>query len=290
MTIQQILYVLEVYRCRNLSKAAENLYVSQPALSLQIKNLEQELDCRLFHRTSHGVMPTAAGIAFCREGQSVEQAWLRLLDSTKLLGSHICKNVTIQVGPLAFASGHFEKTVNFFRDHEETEVTFITDMQKNALQMLLDKKANVALDRLPPAGAGADLSPFYIYPLFTEPQCVLLAPSDARAQKEQFPVAELDGAVMISAPDTSTNSHILQILTEKYPISFSRIHRADNMEAVMTMIRCGKGIAIGPATFAAHYGLCAIPLVPEFPVTLSVICLKENALNPLVTQMCQYLS
>ena len=40
MTIMQVLYALEVARCHNFSKAADNLFVSQPALSLQIKNLE----------------------------------------------------------------------------------------------------------------------------------------------------------------------------------------------------------------------------------------------------------
>ena len=44
MTILQVLYVLEVARQNSISKAAENLFVSQPALSAQIKRLEQELE------------------------------------------------------------------------------------------------------------------------------------------------------------------------------------------------------------------------------------------------------
>ena len=46
MTILQVLYVLEVARQNSISKAAENLFVSQPALSAQIKRLEQD---RIFY-------------------------------------------------------------------------------------------------------------------------------------------------------------------------------------------------------------------------------------------------
>ncbi len=289
MTIQQVLYVLEVYRCGNLSRAAENLFISQPALSLQIRNLEKELGCAIFHRTPHGVTPTASGRAFCREAGLVERSWERLKESTKLLGDQICDHVTMQIGPLAFASGCFEKIVSFFKDHEETEVTFITDMQKNTLQMLLDRKTNVAVDRLPPEEAGADLAPFYIFPLFTEPQCVLLSPSDPRSELSHMSVDDLDGAVMISAPDDSLNAAILRIISEKHGIRFSRVHRADNMEAVMAMIRSDKGIAVGPPTFARHYGLKAVLLNPVTQVTLAVICLKENSSNPLVRMLCERL-
>ena len=64
MTIMQVLYVLEVARRGNVSKAAENLFISQPALSSQIRRLEEELGCSLFHREPQGVTLTAAGRAF----------------------------------------------------------------------------------------------------------------------------------------------------------------------------------------------------------------------------------
>lgn len=54
MTIQQLQYVLEVSRTGSISKAARNLFLSQPNISNSIKNLEQELGATLFIRTSQG--------------------------------------------------------------------------------------------------------------------------------------------------------------------------------------------------------------------------------------------
>ena len=47
MNIQQLTYIVEIANCKSISRAAEYLFVSQPALSQQIRNLEKELGYRL---------------------------------------------------------------------------------------------------------------------------------------------------------------------------------------------------------------------------------------------------
>ena len=48
MNIQQLTYIVEIANCKSISRAAEYLFVSQPALSQQIRNLEKELGYRVF--------------------------------------------------------------------------------------------------------------------------------------------------------------------------------------------------------------------------------------------------
>ena len=71
MTLTQVLYALAVARYLNFSRAADSLFVSQPALSLQIKNLEKELGYDLFVRTPHGILLTELGEQFCRDARAV---------------------------------------------------------------------------------------------------------------------------------------------------------------------------------------------------------------------------
>lgn len=75
MTLTQVLYALAVARYLNFSRAADSLFVSQPALSLQIKNLEKELGYDLFARTPHGILLTELGEEFCRDAQAVANQW-----------------------------------------------------------------------------------------------------------------------------------------------------------------------------------------------------------------------
>ena len=71
MTIQQLQYVLEIARCGSASRAAKNLFLSQPNLSSAIKNLEQELGFPIFERTSAGMKLTPAGVRLEKEASVI---------------------------------------------------------------------------------------------------------------------------------------------------------------------------------------------------------------------------
>jgi len=71
MKLSQIEQVLEVARVGNISQAAENLYLSQPNLSISIKRLETEVGAELFVRTGNGVTLTRFGEMFVRQAQYV---------------------------------------------------------------------------------------------------------------------------------------------------------------------------------------------------------------------------
>ncbi|MCH5288207.1 MAG: LysR family transcriptional regulator [Christensenellaceae bacterium] len=75
MNFRQIDLALDLARTLNYRMTAENMFISQPALSHQIKALEAEIGVALFRRSSHGVSLTPAGTIFCREMQkTVESA------------------------------------------------------------------------------------------------------------------------------------------------------------------------------------------------------------------------
>ena len=61
MTLQQMEYIVAVYRLRHFAKAAEQCGVTQPTLSSMIQKLEVELGVKLFERSSQQVVPTDIG-------------------------------------------------------------------------------------------------------------------------------------------------------------------------------------------------------------------------------------
>ncbi len=64
MTLQQLLYVVKIADLKSMNKAATALYVSQPALSAAIHDLEEELHAELFLRTNRGIVLTPEGEEF----------------------------------------------------------------------------------------------------------------------------------------------------------------------------------------------------------------------------------
>ena len=64
MTFKQLEYVLAIAKCGSLSQAAAKLYISQPALSEAIQNLEDELGFSIFSRSHLGMSLTSEGESF----------------------------------------------------------------------------------------------------------------------------------------------------------------------------------------------------------------------------------
>ena len=73
MDTKLIEYVIAIAEEKSLSKAAERLYLSQPALSQRLKKLEDELDTQLFTRERDGLMLTDAGRIYINGGHSILQ-------------------------------------------------------------------------------------------------------------------------------------------------------------------------------------------------------------------------
>ena len=64
MTTKQIDYCIELAHTLNFSRAADNLYVSQPTFSYQIRLLEEEIGFSIFERSGRGASLTPAGAQF----------------------------------------------------------------------------------------------------------------------------------------------------------------------------------------------------------------------------------
>lgn len=73
MNLSQLEQIIEVANTGTLSQAAVNLFVSQPNLSLSIKRAEEELNAKLFHRSSTGMTLTAAGVEFVDRAREILQ-------------------------------------------------------------------------------------------------------------------------------------------------------------------------------------------------------------------------
>lgn len=78
MTIVQLQYVLAVHKYKNFTAAAENCFVTQPTLSMQIQKLEDELNVEIFDRSTHPIKATKIGL------QIIEQAKFIVNESKKI--------------------------------------------------------------------------------------------------------------------------------------------------------------------------------------------------------------
>lgn len=99
MTSLQIHYFLTAADCMSFSQTSEKLYVSQPAVSRQIKLLEQELGCQLFDRTrKNAIRLTPAGIVFQDAFSQMQALYTRAAETAQDLSTHCSMQLKIGIG------------------------------------------------------------------------------------------------------------------------------------------------------------------------------------------------
>lgn len=137
MTLQQLKYVIEVARSRSISKAAQNLFISQPSLSNALKELEKEMGITIFSRTNKGIIITPEGSEFLGYArQVVEQAELlenRYTNTAQMPQQHF----SVSAQHYAFAVSAFVRLLEEYNREEyeftlrETKTYEIIDDVKN---------------------------------------------------------------------------------------------------------------------------------------------------------------
>ncbi len=99
MTFLQIQYFLKTAECMNFSQAAQQLYVTQPSVSRQIKQLEQELGYPLFLRTQkNAIRLTPAGIVFQDAFSRMQTLYTRAAETAQALSAHCPMQLKIGIG------------------------------------------------------------------------------------------------------------------------------------------------------------------------------------------------
>lgn len=121
MEFKQIQQVIEIAKTASISKAAQNLYISQPNLSLSIKNLETELGAPLFIRTTKGIELTEFGEQFLVYSRPVYQQFLQLGEICEHVIHESRKAFSVSTVTLKFVYNVF---VDIYQKHREENIYF----------------------------------------------------------------------------------------------------------------------------------------------------------------------
>lgn len=99
MTLQQLQYIIAVYRFRSFAQAADHCGVAQPTLSKMVAKLEEELDVRIFDRTSRSVEPTSTGEKIVKQAMKTVQEAARITEIVDDIRGGLSGDMRIVVGP-----------------------------------------------------------------------------------------------------------------------------------------------------------------------------------------------
>lgn len=163
MTLQQLRYLVALAEHHSFVKAAEICHVSQPSLSVQIQNLEEQLGVSLFVRSpQRGVLPTEVGKKIIQQAQVVLAESDRLLSlahtAQDLVQGKVKLGMIPTVGP--FLSPHFLKPL--LQKYPELKVQLYEEPTDQLIQKLNLGQLDAAI-LSPPENLPAQLSEMVLY-------------------------------------------------------------------------------------------------------------------------------
>lgn len=271
MQLGQVEGFLEVARRQNLSRAAEALFLTQPALTARLRALEAEIGRPLFRRGRRGMALTDAGRAFMpyaeravralRDGASVVE---RLPATEELvLGAAPAISTYVLPGLL----------VRFEAAHPDVRLSVRTGHSEEILEMAVRGDIDVGLVR---ELHHPDLETLFLY----EDQLVLVVePRHPLARSHRVTIDRLRDARLILFDRTSSYYDLTNALFRPAGSLPRGVLELDHIDAAKQMVLAGLGIALLPTTAVASElrdgSLRRLELVGTPPIERRIVAVRR---------------
>ena len=145
MLLKQMKYFITVVDLHSFTEAAEQCFISQSAISQQIKALEKELGVRLFERSKRQFSLTAAGEYFYRHGKVLLDEIEDFKEETIRRGEDQELNLTIGY-PKNFSTNELLETiVEFKRIYPEVNISVVSGTHEELFELLVDHRIDMKI-------------------------------------------------------------------------------------------------------------------------------------------------
>lgn len=243
MTLNELRYIVAVSQEGNFRRAAEKVFVSQPALSLAIQKLEEELGVQIFERSRTAVSATPTGEMIVAQAQRVleEVAQIREIASQgkdQLTG-------TLRVGAI-FTVGPYllpqlipvmkQKAPNMPLEMEE-------NMTANLQALLINGRLDVIIIALP-----FNVPGIATLPLYDEDFSVVVPLDHAWANRKRIKTAELSGEKVLLLNSGHCFSNQVREACSQFNSAVGEIQQGNSLETIRNMVASGLGITVLPLT------------------------------------------
>lgn len=285
MELRHLRYFVAVAEAENVSRAAGRLHVSQPAVSRQVRDLEEELGVKLLERTAKSVRLTPAGAVFLTEARAVlerTQSAVRTVQAAARnpggeLAVGYAPSITVRLLPAAMRT--------FQAAHPSVRVSLHDLSSGEMLTRLTDGTLSVALTARPAGKIPRGL-------VFTElaryALRVAMPPRHRWARLKQISLAQLTGETLVVYRREDYPEYHRQI-TDLFA-ELGRLPRLvgqhDGITSLAADVEAGRGVAIVPECLACMVGprLKLVPLAEPTPPVIVGAITPAKMKNPLAEQ------
>ena len=261
----------------SFSAAADVLGISQPAVSLQIRQLEQFLQTRLVERTGRGIKATAAGQALLIHGERIEQAVDETLRSVSAFNHDVSGTITLGTGATACIHLLPPLLQQLRSDYPLLRVGVTTGNTLDIVRAIEENRLDMGLVTLPVSGRALDVMPVM------DEEFVFIASQAQQAMFTDLRPDALHTLPLIAFESGSGTQALIDGWFEASGLTIAPAMQLGSIEAIKRMVRSGLGYSIVPKMAveqkADREGLCVSSLSPVLQRQLAVVMRQDKILS-----------
>ena len=248
MNTKQIDYCIELAHTLNFSRAAENMFVSQPTLTYQIKLLEDEVGFAIFERSGKGAALTPAGSQFVTYLANMREEMKRAIEQGQNYSAKYKDNITISM-MVRQAVYFLPETMRIFSDrHPDIQITPKFEYE-NGVEGFLRNETDIlfALKEQTKQIPGID-----VHDLFESHIYLISRKEDELASKNLLTEEELYGrTLMVGGGSPPALKAVQHRLIASGKINY--FNSADH-DTTLTNVAAGRGVCLAPGFLNDHSG------------------------------------
>lgn len=184
MNIQQLEYLIAVDKYKHFGKAALACFITQPTLSAMIQKFEDEVDVKIFDRTTHPIRTTDLGVQIIAEAKKVIDSINELKSKANLLNNVLAGKVNLGIIPTVSSFILPTQIFSFLKENPKIELNVKEMTTDNIIKSLKSGELDAGIIATPYDAA----SEFYQDFLFNEE--LMLYSSEIETKKDSFVVPE----------------------------------------------------------------------------------------------------
>jgi DNA-binding transcriptional LysR family regulator len=245
MELRHLRYFVAVAEELHFGRAAERLHVSQPPLSQQIKQLEEEVQVRLFDRTRRWVRLTSAGRLFLEHSrQLLAQADGAVLAARRAMGGE-CDRLSVACAPWAKLIAVPRILRRFSRLHRQIQIDIQTLDSVRQVRALKTRAVDVGF--MCPGSPDKDVQ---MESLAARPLVVALPVNHRLAARARLSPRDLAGEsyLMLAADVAPEYGEIVAEYWDKAGVAMKEQLKADQPHALIDLVAAGAGFALVPSS------------------------------------------
>ena len=280
MNTKQMDYIIETAKTLNLSRAAENLYISQPALSYQIKVIEEEVGFAIFDRVGKSIRLTPAGQQLVTSLQRISVDLQFAIEQAQNMGEIYTDSIKIGFASRS-ALYYLPQAIKLFEQmHPDVQIVPEIQAPNESLTAFLHKELDLIL--LPKQEA-QKLSNVVIHPLYISQIYLLCQQTDPLAQLDRVTAQDLAGrTLLVNGGSSQTLRQVQQRVLSTVPIHY---FNSPTHDFTLIQVASDKAICLSPGYLNDHSGAFAwIPF--DCPESFDLVLVShQDQLNPALANL-----